>query len=70
MTDELTESLRHQHARALTSTICRYSLAAVVTIVAAIAWRCDPEIRLQRAQTDEDRDYWKGTAGECRRWTP
>lgn len=54
------------HRTKIVLTICRYSLAAIVSIVATCAWRCDSP---GASTAEKDRAEALGALSECRRWT-
>lgn len=37
-----------------------------LTIVAAVAWRCDPDVRVTKARSNASAEQWKATALECK----
>lgn len=47
---------KRQHSRLIVNTICRCTLAAIVAVTCATAWRCD---------STNDESYWRGRATAC-----
>jgi hypothetical protein len=58
------------HELRIVSTIDRYTLAGVLGITAAVAWRCDPELERRRVEAEVSRAAYEAALGECQRWTP
>lgn len=58
------------HRLAMTRIICRYTAATVIAVVAAVAWRCDPDAAAREMAARQECAESRGVANECRRWTP
>lgn len=58
------------HALAMARTICRWALAAVVIVTAALTYSCDRDYHARLANAERDAARATAIAEECRRWTP